>query len=364
MAKSSSFKRTLDALAGVRTLVGAGVPVSWPERRGGEAARSTVFLIWGPNPSFDYYFAPRLEGASPGTFTVLDSRAAPPAIDWQGVHLVICRYLPSRWRKLVEAVAPRLGGVTLFLDDDFPAVIRDASVPLSYRYRLWRDGLSQWPFLKALGAGLVVSTPALAARFSPQARVLPPVPGNVDLASEPLGPCEGGAVPLIFHATAAHRREHAFMAEVALQLQTHVPAARFDVVAQPDITRLWQNVPGTTLRPPVGWEAYRAMARTLRDGILLAPLADSAANRPRSRTKAIDACRFGSAALFSDLPPYADLEGIGPRLPFDAGRWAAEIAVLLNDPALRMQRRDALRARVGNWRQEARWPEDWPELRP
>lgn len=330
--------------------------LGWNPRRTASDSK-VLFLTFGDNPSFDYYFRSRLEISAPFAHAIVDTRRqGPDEIDWRGTHVVICRYLAAPWRAMLEAKAGQLAGLSLFLDDDMPALVSDRVLPLSYRYRVARDGLALWPIVARAGGRMLVSTPELAARYHmAQPLVLTPVTAACDLPGT-----TSEAVPkVIFHATDSHRHEHVLAADIARRLTIDAPHIRFDVVASARTRALWRGLPNVDIRPPVTWPEYRALGTGMQGGILIAPLIDTALNRARSATKAIDAVRFGAAGLFGNLAPYRDLGDIATLLPPDPSRWAEAIVTLAADSALWRANRDSLHRRVSSWRQPPVWPKHW-----
>ena len=272
----------------------------------------------------------------------------PQTIDPAGGFVILCRYLPRIWEHWLESHAPGLAGIGLLLDDDMARLVTDLSVPRMYRLRLASRGLAPWRFLSGRLHVLWTSGDALAGRFAQaRPRVLQPVPSAIDLAS----PAErmGGPVRIAFHATAAHFREHKFAAQLCAHLQGQRDDFVFDVIASKDTAHLWQGL-RAHVRAPMPWPQYRQLAGSNSFEILLAPLAPVAVNHTRSPTKAIDAVRFGAAAILSDGPAYESLRGAALLVPFELQAWRDAITNLLEDRTLIQQHADTLRAEVSSWR--------------
>lgn len=320
-------------------------------------AKRFLFLIFGPNPSFDYYLRHRIARAGLAEIEVIDTRAeAPDPARWEGAHIVVCRYLDSRWRRALGRSANALAGFTLFIDDDYLALVQDANLPASYRLRVLRDGVSLLQALPRLRGTLLVSTPALAARYAPLSpMVLPPMP-EIEAARPPVS----RARPVVvFHATASHDAEHAFVAAVARRVLAAGHRVTFDVVASPHTANVWQGLPDVVVRAPMAWDRFRALPGTLGADLLLAPLEDNPLNRMRSATKAIDAVRLGAAGIFADLVPYHPVREAGPLLPRDVDGWAGEIGALLHSEPRLADRKQRLRRIVETWATGEAWLPGW-----
>lgn len=320
--------------------------------------RRVVALIAGPNPSFDYFLAPRAAVDRELPWDVVDMRRTRPgAVDLADAFVLICRYCGPVWRNALVSARDRIAGVGLFLDDDFPAFVADESVPAAYRLRVAAVGLAAWRPLSPLLSRVWFSSRALAD-LHPAARssVLAPAPSPIDLASPA---ASDGVLRIGFHAKSSHREEHRFAAAVARRVLESVPEARFDVVAGGAAEAFWAGLPRVDRVGTLSWPAYRGLAARKRLDLLLSPLVPSAMNAGRSPTKAIDAVRFGAAGLFSDHPVYRPLAATGALLPLDVDIWAAAVTRILRDSDERRAREKALREEVSTWAEAVR-PLDIP----
>lgn len=346
-----AFLGLSDAADAARALAKGAGALEWrqPLRSG---PKRKAFLIWGPNPSFDYYISPRLERAGEDGGVLLDARAPPPRdLDLRGMELMICRYAPKNWRARLEG-ARGPAALSLFLDDDFIAAARDPSLSWLYRVRLARDGVGAWPALARAGTRVFVSTRRLRdVMAAARPRVLTPAPSTIDLAARP----DKITHRVLFHATSPHRVEHSFAAQVAARVARLAPHVVFDVNVPKTFAPIWAGAGNVELRPSLPWPAYRELAFKSPADLLLAPLADTPLNRARAPTKAIDAVRFGAAGLFSDLDPYRGLSAAaaGPLLPWDADLWARAIVDLYAEPRRLQDARLRLAREAARWREAA-----------
>jgi hypothetical protein len=312
-------------------------------------ARSVVAVIDGPNPSFDYYLAPRLARLGiPSRACDVSSR--PPdlsAPEFAGCLVLFCRYMSVSWLRAVSVNRERLAGTALFLDDDLDALFADPTVPLRYRFHLFRRALA---FRRRLGAVLdllYVSNPAIAARHGiANARMLSPLASEAD---EPSPGQSDAPFRIAFHATHVHWREHEWLMPVAAAVTAANPSVRLEAIANPQLAARWRAIPGVKVLSPKPWPDYRALTRTGGSDLLLAPLLKSPANAARSGAKRIDAMRLGAALLVSEKDIYRcsgeELELV-MCVPADPARWTDAILALAREPGRAARLRELNREHV------------------
>jgi hypothetical protein len=186
------------------------------------------------------------------------------------------------------------------MDDDLRAAWCAPELPLRYAVRTsWRFARTSRA-LRALGAESWVSTVELASRYAAwRPRVLPPqyLESVVEVqAPRPLSYC--------YHGTWAHRREIEWLVPVVREVQHRLPGARFEVLGDSRVARMYDGVPGVSVRVPMPWPEYLALDGPLPQ-LGLAPCLDSPFNRARSHAKLFDITRLGAAGIYSRLEPYA-----------------------------------------------------------
>lgn len=334
------------AMQDVRTGIGTRMPWSAARPMG-----RVLVLQDGPNPSTDIYLRPRLMAPGMPPCTVVDiAREHPadhdlaPAADGTRVFVVICRYVDEAWLSALERARDGLAGVAHFIDDDLPAMPRDRSLPLRYRFRIWRRHGRFRRRLAALGGELWVSTPTLARRYEgADARLVEPL--FVPAAREVRDATD--AVRLFYHGTAAHGREIAWLADVIAEVQRRRGDTRFELFGRGAVARLYRGIPRVTVRVPLAWPAFLEHSAHRQD-IGLAPLFASPVNAARAPVKFFDITRTGAAGLYSDTAPYAGFlrDGVdGLLLPDDKAAWADAIAALAGDTQRRRAMAAAARAR-------------------
>ncbi|RYF30434.1 MAG: hypothetical protein EOO23_05155, partial [Comamonadaceae bacterium] len=265
-----------------------------------------VVLIWGANPTFDYYIQPRL-GKMPTVIVDLSEPRSAHRMQLQaGDYVLACRYLDWHWARRLTA-ARDLSGVGLLLDDDYVAFFGDRSIPMLYRLDVARRSVLPLRMIRHRLTDVLVSTKTLQERFShASATVVHPSPSPEDL--EALPPLADGVVKIAFHAQLSHLGDHAFAAEIA-QMLVHATTAGivFDVVGPTSAKGIWARVDSAHFHSELSWPDYRNRCRQVRSDILMAPMFDTPLNQARSPSKAIDAVRMGAAAVFPRLRPYREL---------------------------------------------------------
>ncbi|MBS7544286.1 hypothetical protein [Ancylobacter oerskovii] len=313
----------------------------------GSPRRRVMVLVRGANPSCDYYLVSRLARMDVGV-EVIDTRSRAPAdVTLDGALVIICRYLPWRWLRALRAA--RLAGLAAFVDDDYPAMLRDRQLPLGYRALVALQGLLPLRLLASRQLRLWVSTPTLARRFAAwDPAVIDPSPGDDDLAA-PLAPPDD---LLRYHAQLSHLGDHQLAADIVRRVLASRPRTRVEVIGPAAARPLWDFSDRIGFLGEMDWPAYRAHT-TGGGGVLIAPLRDTAVNRSRAPTKAIDAARMGAAGLFAAGPASALLAGRVPLLAADPAAWAAALLALLDDADAFTANAAALRATVSGWHRHA-----------
>ena len=111
------------------------------------APKRVIVVVTGPNPSFDYYLAPRLKDIEFRPDAGRRSRCGSLHLEARefltDAFILFCRYTSGAWMRRLDACTDLIAGVGLFIDDDIDALAIDGAVPLPYRLRLWRLHLAQ-----------------------------------------------------------------------------------------------------------------------------------------------------------------------------------------------------------------------------
>ncbi len=309
-----------------------------------------VAVVTGPNPSFDYYLAPRLAHAGI-PFEVLELSEAPTQAEaarrLEDAFVLFCRYASSAWIRAIEAAPSAIADTGLFIDDDIDALAADSSVPLWYRLRLLRLHLRHRKRLGRVCGLVFAGTPLVAERLmEAQPRVLTPIAGEADLpvAREPQP-----AFRLAFHSTSVHAAEHRWLKPVVRDALAAEPSMTFETMVSAPLSWRWRGLPRTVLRSPMPWSTYRTVSRETGADLLLAPLLPGVANAARSWTKRIDAMRLGAALLVSDANVYRpdpEERALGMYVPMESAAWTRAIVELAQDRTRLARLRDLNRAYV------------------
>ncbi|WP_457580263.1 hypothetical protein [Ensifer canadensis] len=299
-------------------------------------------IVFGrmPNPTFDYYFAARLEAPGMPPSEAVDIGHGNLAdLDAEGAFIIICRYASPKVLAWIEQNVDQLSGVGLFVDDDIPAVVTGRDASLRYRVVLCYRAL--WP-LRRLSRHLDIvwaSTPHLASTLQlEEVRVLPPAPperlwkrsDEADLVANPIS----DQVLIAYHATGVHLEEHRFLRPIVEEVLAQRPQARFEVFADGRAASIWTGLEGVSIRRPIPWNDYLADANNRTIDVMLVPLHPSRVNDSRAPTKRIDVARYKAAGVFSEGFAYgsATREGAGEqRVPYVHDVWKNAILGLIGD---------------------------------
>lgn len=308
--------------------------------RGVSVPSRSVVIQERPNPTTDYFVRPWLqrEGAA------VDFRSfdGPPEASAAGERLVFVRYVSAGWRAWVERERRqgRLGELVFFADDDLFDWRATAGLPWRYRLKLWRLATRHVAWLRRMGATLWVSSEYLARRYGPwfpAVRVLPavsPYPGAA-MASP-----DASSRLMFYHGSASHLAEHRWLRPVVEAVLSSVPDARFEVIGDARVQRLYRGLARTRVVPPMGWPEYQGFVTAPGRAVGLAPLLPSRFNAARAPTKRWDITAAGAVGIYADDPVYrATIEdGVNGRLcPMDRAAWVAALTGSLEAPAQRQR---------------------------
>lgn len=298
-------------------------------------------IVFGrlPNPTFDYYFAARLDAPGMPPSEAVDIRHGKLAdLDPDSAFIIICRYASPDVLTWLDTNADRLSGVGLFVDDDIPAVVTGRDASLRYRFVLCFRAL--WP-LRRLNRHLDIvwaSTPHLASTLQAgNVQVLPPAPPKTlwrpradesDVAASALS----GQFLIAYHATGVHLEEHRFLRPIIQEILAQRPHAHFEVFAEGRAASIWEGLARVSVRKPLPWSDYLADANNRTIDVMLVPLHPSRVNDSRAPTKRIDVARYRAAGVFSEGTAYGySGEDSELRLPYSACVWREAILQLVDD---------------------------------
>jgi hypothetical protein len=303
-----------------------------------------LVLGQGRSPSADVYLRSRLgaPGMPPVAFIDIASRPPAPgglaAAPGTGLFVVICRYVSGPWLRWLEATRGGIAGVAFFADDDLPAMLRDSSLPMRYRFKIWRLYARHRRRLSALASEFWVASEVLLERYANRgARLLPPLFVG-EIPARRVTSAGREPVRYFYHGTASHRREIDWLVDIVAEVQRRNPRTVFEIAGNRRVRRLFSGIDRVVVIHPMTWPAWLADARSRGQDIGLAPLLDSAANTARAHTRFFDIARAGAAGLYADRAPYSafvrDGED-GMLLPDDKRIWVEAILALAGDAGRR-----------------------------
>jgi hypothetical protein len=251
------------------------------------------------------------------------------------------------------------------IDDDWRAGIRDASIPLAYRFELVAREWRSVRRLEAQADVIVVSSEWLAMQYRSR------YPGRPVHVVEPVwaGPAadlydETSQSPSIAVLGAmTHRRDNTWL----------IPALSALAERHPDLRVLWadhhvfpRRLAGRmhlSIVPVMGWDAYRQWLRTVRAQIGLYPLRPGVFNKARSLNKLGEFDQIGAAVVGSAgwaSAREAEAQGACLLVPHAIDAWIATVSDLLHHPARAREIAQANRnwlAGRGAVRQRKQWRE-------
>lgn len=299
-----------------------------------------------PNPTTEFFVRPWLEqeampvdylplACSPKTLAQVEG---PCRTREYAERVVFVRYISADWRVWVERErrGGRLRELVFFADDDLFDWRAAVGLPLRYRWKLWRLATRHVSWLRQMQATLWVSTQELARRYGewfPIVRVLPAVSPYCSMT------CPDEASRLMFyHGSAAHVAEHRWLRPVVEEVLSRLPEARFEVIADQRLQRIYRGLERTRVVPPMGWRDYQRFVTMPGRAVGLAPLLSSRFNAARAPTKRWDITAAGAAGVYADHPVYrmAIDDGVNGRLcGMDQDLWVRALIDLLEAPAVR-----------------------------
>lgn len=290
----------------------------------------------GRNPSTDDFVRPWLERTGR---RVITHRLDAPPVDAPpgGVQLVFVRYLNPAWRAWVARHRQRIAGLAWFIDDDIFSLRASAGLPLRYRWKLLIHARRHLAWLNRHRAQGLTSSDWLARRYGHRLHTglsrLPMVsPYPIHAPPEP------ASQTCFYHGSASHAREHRWLRPVIEAVLARRPAARFEVIADRRIARIYAGLDRVDCIPPMDWPDYRRWVVQPGRAIGLAPLCDTRFNAARAPTKTLDITAAGAAGIYADHPVYRSVvvDGINGRLcRMDQAAWVEAIVELLDSPAAR-----------------------------
>ncbi|WP_377483543.1 glycosyltransferase family 1 protein [Microbulbifer taiwanensis] len=293
----------------------------------------------GENPSTDYFVMPFLrEGNTTPVRRFFSQIPSEEQLD--GATLIFVRYIPAKWKTLVESCRDRMAAVYFFMDDDLFDWRAFAAMPLRYQLKLFRLSWSHRKWLQSIDARLLVSTPYLQRKYADwQPQLLPPRP----LAERESSPM----LTLFYHGSASHGGDLRWLRPVIAEVLERNERLAFEVIGDSAVNKLFKGLPRVQVLHPMKWPSYRALISRPGRSIGLAPLVDSRFNRARSHTKFFDITAAGAVGVYAEGPVYGGIvahEKNGLLLPMERQAWVDGILRLVADEPLRERLLEGARA--------------------
>lgn len=300
------------------------------------ANRSAFVLTQGHSASLDYYIAPQLVSTGSTDYALLDTRLQAPSLndvpnDANG-QIVISRYLPPHWIPFIEHVHAMGKKIIYFMDDDLYDPEALAELPKAYRQKIYNQAFNQRALIEHVCSEFWVSSAYLAEKYADwMPKLLEPKPAQANR----------GATQhfwLVYHGTASHVDEFAWLRPIINQVEFSLPCSRFEVFGDHSIYKQFKHLSRATIIHPMQWSNYLDYTTHVQRDIGLVPLLPSKFNAGRGPTKFFDLTRMGAVGLYSNIKPYSDFirHGVdGFLLPNDPHVWVSTIMTLYQNPELR-----------------------------
>ncbi len=299
-------------------------------------------LSEGNTASTDYFLLPYLESIG-YTPELIDTRQAPSRLlpHKEGSLVVLSRYFPPDWQDVLASWIKTGSRIVYFMDDDLfdPCVLR--GLPWRYRWKIVRLAIIQKRRLKELCSEFWVSTPYLVQKYADlKPRLIQASPSRELIHSS------SSLVSICYHATASHRSEIHWLADVIRVVQLSSPNTHFEIFGDSVVKRHYRGIPRVSILHAMNWSQYLAWSGSVRRDIALAPLLQNGFNRARGPTKFLDYARMHAAGIYSAVPPYEGFirHGVdGLLVDNDPDQWGEAILELVTEEVKR--KRIAISAR-------------------
>ncbi|MFG6449716.1 glycosyltransferase [Roseateles sp. BYS180W] len=232
-----------------------------------------------------------------------------------------------------------------FMDDDLLDEQSLGTLPPRYAAKIKRFATDQKQWLRTHVDEFWVATPALARKYADLKPWVPPLAPTPDLRQG----AQASAVRLVYHGSASHAAEHAWLKPILAEVLTQCPQAALEVIGDAQLNRLWRDVPRTRVMHPMRWPQYLDHTKTSTADIGLAPLLPTPFNAGRGPVKFYDYARMGAFVVASDVPPFQgfiehDQDGL--LLPNDPALWVQRLVALVHDSVQRRRLQSAAQGRI------------------
>ncbi len=280
------------------------------------------------NPSSDFFILPVF---STSTYEIIHCRFTdlPSIAELSDAIVVLVRYIPPRWARLIRLVRRQLRALIFFMDDDVLDLQAFADMPWRYRFKLIRLSASRLGWLKRQKVTLWVSSPYLQQKYASwQPRLV--MPTSVANATDLRG--------LFYHGSASHSADIHWLQPIVAEVLQRDTNVAFEIIGGQEVSRLFKHLPRTSVIHPMKWINYQSFIAMRHYHIGLNPLLDVDFNRARSYTKFFDITRCQAVGIYSPNTACADVITNGQDgliVDLEPSKWVDAILMLTQNETLR-----------------------------
>lgn len=264
--------------------------------------------------------------------TELDS-ALPPTSSTQGIlaaadHVLVVRYLPRPWLRVIKKLAASGASLTFLMDDDLLDPQALDGLPVAYQRRLRERITNQARHIPRLFSRIWVTSAYLKAKYCDLN------PHLLQLSPEAKVVAKASTHRLAYLGTASHPLEFAWLVGLLEKLQQSRDDCTIEIYGDLQVNRQFRHIPGVRIVHPMTWSSFLRDSSTRQLDVMLCPLFDHPFNRCRAPVKFFDAARMGAVGVYSDRAPYQGFIRQGEDgilLPDDLDCWIAALHQLLDD---------------------------------
>lgn len=260
-----------------------------------------AILHQNAGPTLAYFVRSPAEQAK-FVVTELDSGVAPSAsavaLLEKSDYILVVRYLPKPWLRVIQRLASSGATLTFLMDDDLLDPQSHKGLPDAYQRRLRERITNQSRFIPRLFSRVWVTSAYLKHKYShlqphllqmcPDARLFP----------------SRSTHRLAYLGTASHPLEFAWLVGLLEKLQSSRSDCSIELYGDLQINRQFRHIPGVRIVHPMSWSSFLLDSSTRQLDVMLCPLLDHPFNRCRAPVKFFDAARMGAVGIYSDRPPY------------------------------------------------------------
>jgi hypothetical protein len=302
-----------------------------PGQSADRSGRTLAVLHQNAGPTLAYFVRAPAEHEN-FLITELDS-ALPPTSSAQEIlaaadHVLVVRYLPRTWLRVVKKLAASGASLTFLMDDDLLDPRALEGLPSAYQRRLRERITNQARYIPRLFSRIWVTSAYLKAKYcylKPQLLELCPEAKVVAGAS---------THRLAYLGTASHPLEFAWLVGLLERLQQSRQDCTIEIYGDLQVNRQFRHIPGVRIVHPMAWSSFLRDSSNRQLDVMLCPLFDHPFNRCRAPVKFFDAARMGAVGVYSDRVPYQGFIRQGEDgilLPDDLDCWIAALHQLLDD---------------------------------